>query len=191
MNIHFQRAGSVILTLAILAILPATPAAADDKAELKIEMAGGRLLLTAPEAWQRKEPKFGIIQHEFAVPASAGDGQDGRVTIMGALGGVEANVERWYGQFVQPDGSSTREKAKQETFEAAGQKVHLVDLSGTYLDRPRPAAPAVERENYRMLAGIIESQKYGLQFIKFYGPRQTVSDHEEAFGRMLKQLKVQ
>ena len=48
----------------------------------------------------------------------------------------------------------------------------IVDLSGTYMDRPGPMAPGVERPNYRMLAAIIETTQNGNHFIKFYGPQQ-------------------
>ena len=34
---------------------------------------------------------------------------------------------------------------------------HVVDVSGTFLDRPGPFAPPVERPGHRMLAAIIET----------------------------------
>src|SRR5450432_3402808 len=49
-----------------------------------------------------------MVEHEFAIPASKGDSADGRLTVMAAGGGIDANIDRWYGQFTQPDGASTR-----------------------------------------------------------------------------------
>ena len=64
------------------------------------------------------------------------EGSDaGRLTIMQAGGSIEANVDRWIGQFKQPDGKPSREAAKIEKKEYDGLAVHLVDLSGTFAER--------------------------------------------------------
>jgi hypothetical protein len=143
---------------------------------------GKKLRMTAPEHWAPKTPAMQMIAYEFAVPAVEGDGQDGRVTVMTAGGTVEANIERWAGQFSQPDGTAT--KPKTETVTVAGQEVHLVDLAGTYNDARGPFAPAVERPDYRMLAAIIPTPE-GTYFVKFYGPKKTVSENQRAFRKMI------
>jgi len=150
---------------------------------------GGAFQLQAPDTWASRQPRTRIVEHEFAVPQSEGDELEGRVTVMGAGGGVEANIDRWIQQFSQPDGSATKEKAKIEKREIAGQKVTVVDLSGTYMDRPGPMAPGVERPNYRMLGAIIETKQNGNHFIKFYGPQRTVTANAEAFTKMLDSLR--
>ena len=166
------------------------------KAVHKIELGDDRTIsLMAPASWERKTPRVRFIDYEFAVPASKGDGQDGRVTVMGAGGSIEANIDRWIGQFAQPDTSETKnqvpEAERKKTI--AGLEVHMVDLSGTYRDMPAPFDPsskAVEHEGYRMLAAIIVSPKLGNYFIKFYGPKQTVSDHADEFRKMVDHLHV-
>jgi hypothetical protein len=161
----------------------------DDASAHKIELAEGKLLLTSPESWKRKEPKFKMIEHEFAVPASKGDEEDGRVTVMGAGGDIDANVQRWINQFDQPDGSETKNlipEAKRK--EKIGDlEIQRVDLTGNYRDmRPfDPTAKPVVKEKYRMLAAIIVAPKLGSYFFKFYGPRQTVTDHAEEFWKMI------
>ncbi len=154
----------------------------------KIEFAGGKLALTAPEKWQRKQPRTRIVEHEFAIPASEGDTNDGRLTLMGAGGGLQANIDRWIGQFSQPDGSSTRKRAKIEKKQVAGDDVHLVDISGTYKDQPGPFAPGVDRPKYRMLAAIIPTESRGTYYVKLYGPQRTVTDNEKAFLKMIEGL---
>jgi hypothetical protein len=153
----------------------------------KIQFADGKLVLKAPDKWVRKPARF--VEHEFAIPASQGDNADGRMTLMGAGGGVEANIERWFGQFTQPDGGSTRDRAKVKKITVAGQDVHLVDISGTFKDQRGPAAPAVERAKYRMLAAIVATKNLGTYFIKFYGPERTVADNEQAFLTMIEGLE--
>ena len=110
-------------------------------------------------------------------------------TYTGAGGSVENNVSRWIGQF---DGV-TKEKAKRQETKIAGQKVYLVDISGTYKDSPGgpfAGAKPIPRENYRMLGAIITTEKNGNYFLKFYGPKATVDKNEEAFTKMVDSLKV-
>ena len=78
----------------------AQPAAVEATA---FTIAGGGLSLNAPAGFQRVRPKSGMVETEFAIP-SEGDSPAGRMTVMGAGGSVQANVDRWAGQFSQPDG---------------------------------------------------------------------------------------
>jgi hypothetical protein len=149
----------------------------------------GKFKVTAPAAWKKQQPKSTILSHEFLAPKAEGDRYDGRLTVMSAGGTVEANIERWYGQFKQPDGSNSKERAKVEKRTIAGQEVHVVDISGTYKDQAGPFAPAVEREKYRMLAAIIVTEQ-GNFFLKFYGPQRTVAEHEKAFDGMVESLTL-
>lgn len=167
-------------------------AADEPAADHRLQLADGELKLTAPAAWQIKKPENRIIEHELSVPPAGNDQDAGRVTIMGAGGTIDANVQRWIGQFRQPDGSDTNQITKQKDIKAGGLDVHLVDISGTYNDTRGPFSgiPAVERPHYRMLAAIVTSKKVGNYFIKFYGPQQTVADNESAFLKMIDTLEV-
>jgi hypothetical protein len=153
-------------------------------------IAGGSILLEAPAGWKRVQPKSGIVETEFSIP-SAGDLPPGRMTVMGAGGSVQANVDRWYGQFAQPDGSATKDKATTKTLKLAGSSVTLVDVSGTYKDMPGgpfAGGKTVERPDYRMLAAIVETAKDGSHFLKFYGPAETVAKHADGFRTMIEGL---
>jgi hypothetical protein len=178
----------LLFSIALIGAL-AHLANADDRT---IAVSGGKLTLTAPEKWERQKPSSNIVEHEFSVPASEGDGNPGRVTVMGAGGTVQANVDRWIGQFTQPDGSKTKDRAKEKTVKVGGRDVHIVDISGTYRDQRGPfsQAPAVEREKYRMLAAIIADKQLGNYFIKFYGPQKTVANNEKTFMSMIDSLKA-
>jgi hypothetical protein len=173
---YFAQAAALCCLVTGLAV------AQDSKSDPLIDL--GKFKLTAPEKWDRVQPKSRIVAHEFAAPAAEDDKQAGRLTVMSAGGSVADNIDRWYGQFKQPDGSSTKEKAKVEKRTIAGQEVHVVDISGTYKDQPGPFAPGVDRENYRMLAAIIVTDDANF-FVKFYGPRRTIAAHEKAFDKMV------
>jgi hypothetical protein len=173
----------------LAAVCCAAVAADADKGEHAISFADGKLKLVAPDSWKRTKPQNNIIEHEFTIPAAEGDARDGRLTVSTATGGVEPNVQRWIGQFSQPDGSETKNQAKTKKLAAAGEDIFLVDLSGTFKDRPAPFAPAVERPKYRMLGAIISTKKLGTHFVKFYGPEKTVADNEKGFMKMIEGLE--
>lgn len=154
---------------------------------------GGAIKLTAPKSWKKVKPRNRIIKYEFAAPAAKGDKQTGRVTMMGAGGGIEANVARWMKQFRQPDSKTTKDRTKVTEKKVGANKVHLVDISGTYKDQPGgpfSGKPAVMRKDYRMLSAIIETPKYGHYFLKMYGPKKTIAANEKDFQELIKSLKV-
>lgn len=151
------------------------------------DIAGSSILLEAPASWKRVQPKSGIVETEFSIP-SAGDLPPGRMTVMGAGGSVQANVDRWYSQFTQPDGSDTKQKAVTKTIKIAGCTVTMVDVSGTFKDAPGgpfAGGKTIDRPDYRMLAAIIETPGSGSQFLKFYGPAATVAQEADGFRTMI------
>jgi hypothetical protein len=163
-------------------------AVADDVRAFTI--ANGGFSLEAPAGWKQVPPKSGIVETEFSVP-SDGDAAPGRMTVMGAGGSVQANVDRWYGQFTQADGSATKDKATTKTLKLAGCTVTLVDVAGTFKDMPGgpfAGGQAVERPDYRMLAAIVETPEKGSYFLKFTGPGATVAKHADGFRKMVEGL---
>lgn len=179
-------AGSVLSLISICSL------SAEDKPDPGITLAEGKIVLKTPKEWVRKQPRTKIVDHEFETPAVEGDKIAGRITVMGAGGTVEANIDRWIGQFTQPDGKSTKDKASVQKLKVGGQEVHYVDISGTYKDQAGPFsnAPAVMRENYRMLGAIVVTDKLGNYFIKYYGPKDTVAANEKLFKEMVNSLEM-
>ena len=151
-----------------------------------VAIAGGAFQLDAPAAWKVKQPRSRIVAHEFAVNAADGDKNDGRLTIMGAGGTIEANISRWKGQFKKTTDSKVGEK------KIADQKVSLVDISGTFNESIGPpiARKSVERPNYRMLAAIIQTEGKGNYFIKLYGPAKTIAGAEKQFHGFVESLQA-
>ncbi len=144
----------------------------------------GKYKITSPSGWKQQQPKSGIVLYEFSSPATEGDKAEGRMTVMAAGGSVDANVDRWYGQFSQPDGGSTRERAKVEKRTIAGREVHLVDIVGTYREQ---FGANTELPNYRMLAAIVVTPEANF-FIKYYGPRKSITTNEKPFKEMIEGL---
>lgn len=173
-----------------MAVLVSAQRARGQDDDRKISLADGKLTISAPFDWQKKQPRVRIVEYEFAIPRAADDPADGRVTIMGAGGGVDANIRRWLGQFKSPRVNSPGEQSAARQTEINGQRVHVVDISGTFLERRGPFAPATPRQNYRMFGAIIVTDKLGSYFIKGVGPSNTMGANEEKFHAMLESLKI-
>ena len=188
-----RTAAAAVIALAVgLIAVPTQAQPAVAEAATVFTIADGAIALDAPAGWQRVQPKSGIVETEFAIPSegAAADGAalaPGRMTVMGAGGSVEANIERWYGQFAQPDGSSTKDKSAVKKLKVAGRDITLVDIAGTYKDSPGgpfAGGQTIERPGYRMLAAIVEGPD-GNYFLKFYGPAATVEKHADGFRKMV------
>lgn len=186
LNLYRRWTFFAMLTAAFCTVAAtADRAPAEDKAEtVKL----GKIQMAAPEGWKKVQPRVRIIAYEFSAPAAKEDKQNGRCTIMAAGGTVDANLKRWYGQFTQPDGGNTQDRAKLEKEKIAGRTVHLVSIAGTFKDQRGPFAPAVMRDDYRMLGAIIEAPDANY-FVKFYGPKRTVDAHEKSFRAMVESLE--
>ena len=77
----------------------------------------------------------------------------------GSGGGVEANLARWFGQFEQPDGSSTRDRATITERTVNGLELTVADMRGTFVAPVRPGAPQRNnRPGYRMIGAVAEGR---------------------------------
>ncbi|MFO1485204.1 MAG: hypothetical protein U1F71_17720 [Verrucomicrobiaceae bacterium] len=94
----------------------------------------------------------------------------------GGGGGVDANVQRWLGQF-----QGTPE-SKREEIDAGGKKITLVTATGTYNDGP-PMGAKTPRENYTLLAAIVPAADSNI-FIKLAGPKDAIAKLVEGFKKM-------
>ncbi|MCE9544392.1 MAG: hypothetical protein K8T25_02560 [Planctomycetia bacterium] len=184
MNRHLVLLGLVATSLLLLEACCGAPAAlADDTA---VSLADGKLSLTAPAGWTKKEPKFaGIVMFEFAAPAAEGDQTDGRVTVGPAGGGIEANQQRWLGQFVQPDGSKTEDHAVRQEKKVAGCTVHLLDISGTYMAPRFAPGGGGKLPDQRLRVAVIDAGERGIYYIRLSGPQKTVAKHAADFDKMI------
>ena len=163
----------------------------DKQPPVEVSVAEGNVKMLAPAAWKKIKPKINFIEAEFQIAPVEGDKNNGRLTVMAAGGSVQQNIDRWIGQFKQSDGTTTKSKTKSEKMEVNGMPVHMVDISGNYMEgMGGPFGPKTERVDYRMLGAIIETANDGRYFVKLYGPKKTIDKQAANFKKMIQSIKV-
>jgi hypothetical protein len=147
--------------------------------------ATGDLRYRAPDGWVTEKPSSGMRVAQYKLPRAEGDPEDASLVLyyFGATQGgtTQPNIDRWIGQMQQPDGSSSKDKAKTENLTINGLKVTTVDVTGTYTAEMSPGSG--ERHNnrdYRLRAAVIETPK-GNYFAKLVGPVKTIARWDQAF----------
>ena len=116
---------------------------------------------------------------QYKLPKETGDREDVSLVLYyfgpSGGGGISANVERWIGQMKQPDGSESKDKARQDSITINGLKVTTIDLAGTYTAETAPASGKFyNNPNYRLRAAVIETPK-GSYYLKVVWPEKTVA----------------
>lgn len=98
-------------------------------------------------------------------------------------GSVEANIERWRGQFRATDGGLPH--ANIQKWKVHGLIATTIDVSGDYSGMGGPmAAQKTVQHGFRLLGAIVEGPE-GNVFIKFAGPAKTVAVNQQKFDDLL------
>ena len=141
--------------------------------------------IRVPEGWQRVPPSSSMRIAEYA--ASSPEGGEGATLAVfkGNMGSVEANVQRWFGQFTRADGSPSQ-GTRRELETEGGLRATMVDVSGTFRDGMMGGGTV--REGYRMLGAILEAGGT-TYYLKFTGPEQAVAAHEEGFESLVRSMR--
>jgi len=99
-----------------------------------------------------------------------------------AGGSVDANIERWEGQF------ETSSKPSRASKEVNGLPVTVVQIAGAYLS---PGGPMMQsqgkKEDFRLLGAIVSGPE-GPVFFKLTGPSKSVAAVEKDFTAMINSL---
>ncbi len=146
---------------------------------------GAGVSWTMPASWKAEAQRPMRLATYTAAP-----GAECGVYFFGAGqgGSVEANLDRWIGQFLQADGKASKEAAKIAKRTIHGLPVTTVDVSGAYTGMGGPTVqPGPAMPSYRLLGAILEGPQ-GSIFFKFTGPAKTVAANQPAFDKMLESL---
>ena len=140
---------------------------------------------TAPEGW-RNEGSRPMRAATYAVPAAGGDQDRAECVVYffgaGQGGSVEANIERWKGQFTNA-GKTAEAKVQKRTVH--GLPVTTIESAGEYSGMGGPmATEKTVKAGYRLLGAIVEGP-VGNVFVKFVGPVKTVEENRKKFEAMI------
>ncbi|HEV7797413.1 MAG TPA: hypothetical protein VGO73_04620 [Pyrinomonadaceae bacterium] len=158
-----------------------------------VQHAAGELRFKAPEAWTAEKPTSDMRVAQYKLPKTEGDHEDALLVIyyfgQGQGGSPEANIDRWINQIKQPDGQSSKERAKTGTLTVNGLQVSTVDVSGNYSGGMSPdSAPADNKSIYRLRAAVVDTPK-GSYFVKLTGPENTVAHWDQAYTDYMKSFE--
>lgn len=148
------------------------------------------LAFKVPTEWETQPASSPMRVSQFVVPGPGGDGEMVVFRFAGGAGGIDANVARWKGQFVPPEGKTIDDLTKTSSFEAGTLKVTLVDITGHYSAPERPGSPnMVDEPDHRMIAAIVEGAGDPF-FFKLLGPSKTVELWAKPFEDGLRAAKA-
>jgi hypothetical protein len=171
-----------------LVLLAAVAALATDM--IRTEAAG--LRFAVPRPWNRVPAASDVRAAQWNAPRAAGDAEDAEVVLFffgkGKGGGVDENLDRWYGQFSVPDGRAARDAAVVTIRTVNGLRVTAVDLAGTYKPGQMASGPLPPpKRDFRMLAAVIEGDE-GPWFLKMTGPQRTIAAAKGDFDAVIASL---
>ena len=127
----------------------------------------------------------------YPVPPVQGDREGAECVVYffgaGQGGSIQANIDRWEGQFKTSSGKSAPAKVSQVTIH--GLPVTTIDVSGPYSGMAGPSAtPAAGVPGYRLLGAIVEGPG-GNVFVKFTGPAKTMTANQPKFRQLIESFE--
>ena len=153
----------------------------------------GEISYSIPEDWKSEKPKSSMRKAQYRIPGLEG-AEDAEMAVFvfpGTGGSVQANINRWIGQMIQPDGSDTKDKTEIKNVTVNNLPVTIMYVSGTYLKSSSPmmmGGPKEEMKDYAMLAAIVETSK-DPWFFKMIGPQTTVDHWKPEFDKFVNSFK--
>jgi len=169
---------------------PTNPRTLDKLADGRLGM--GPFSLAPPAGWTTKPTTSNMRVANFVLPAQPGAEAELIIYYFGesGAGSVEDNLDRWLGQFQQPDGKSSRDAAKIEKTKFGGQDATYVSVTGRYVAQAMPGATQAVDKTDQALLGAIVSSPSGPYYFKLVGAKKTLDANAKAFRAMLDSLKI-
>ncbi len=149
---------------------------------------GPGLKYTSPAGWIAETPSSASRKAQYKLPRVEGDPEDAELVIYyfgGGGGAIQANVDRWIGEFSGPDGKPVSNSAKVVHKTLNGIPLTLVDVTGTYSSSMGTMMQGQRAKSGIRLLGAIAEAPNGPWFIKLTGPVRTIAKWESSFQSFL------
>jgi hypothetical protein len=148
----------------------------------------GAVAFKVPAKWSAQAPKSSMRRAQLSAPGSAGAAEL-IVYFFGPQGAgtTQENLDRWIGQFRNPDGSAVSD-AKQTSNKVSGMDITRLEVAGQYAGGMSPTGQQQPGQaNQRLIAAIVNSQG-GPYYFKFLGPSATVTENAAAFDGLISSI---
>lgn len=132
-----------------------------------------------PASWD-EQPESEFYEAKYLIGSESGEMM---LTLTTMGGGVEANLERWVGQFQQSPGSRPR----RDTLRVDGTSSEWLDVRGTF--RSRVGSRPGPHEDWRLL-GVAIPMRPRPFLLKLVGPRAAVSEFEDEFRSFVRSAQL-
>ena len=174
-------------TFPLACALAATASAQVEQAKLTT-VAVRDIKLQIPESWKPVTATSRFRVAQFEIPGAKADAESAELVVYyfgGPTGGIQANVERWIGQFYEKD-----RKVKLVSGKCRDGSYVLADISGTWKkpDGPPVAQKTIDKPGSRVIGvvlGIAIEGKTDYYFIKLSGPDGLVKSQAGALRAAL------
>ncbi len=180
-----------LVALVGAAALSTLAVAADDPPKGQTITAQG-LSFEAPAAWKSSKPTSPIRLAQLAVDPVVGDTDKAELLVFafpGGAGSVEANVQRWRGQFVDADGQPPRVNTSKR--KGKNVDVTVVETGGRFVAPVQPGSPETnDKADYKLLGAIVETPSVSY-FLKMVGPSKTMTEAKAGFDQIVASLSVE
>ena len=179
---------SRLLTVGLVAALVGVAVAEGDSTQT---IKTRDLSYKAPSTWKTERPKSAMRAGQMRIEPAAGDTDPAELTVnffSGTAGGVEANVTRWEGMFLDADKKTP--KAKVEKKKGINVDVTRVEVSGHYIAAMTPGQTARhDKPGYRLLGAIVLTPDSSY-FFKLTGPEKTVAAATKGFDALIESMTL-
>jgi hypothetical protein len=135
----------------------------------------------APARWQLVPNASAMRLATYRVPRAPGDAEDAELSITQAGGSVDANADRWIGQF----DAASQKAAKRSTRKVGPLDVTIVWVQGTYSAGMGKDSSA--RSGWALLGAIVATPDTP-HFFKLTGPAKSVAAARTDFDTMIASL---
>lgn len=161
------------LALALLATITTLVTLRAENTKLTV----GEFDFTVTTPWTKGQNTGMMTKAVLQFPVEGGTPLDAKFYDFGGpSGGIEANIQRWVGQF---EGTP---EVKKEELDFKGTKVIFLSVTGTYMDG-MPGGAKTSKPDHTLLGAILAGTKSNV-FIKFTGPKETVAKAHEDFKKL-------
>lgn len=139
----------------------------------------GGLTFEKPASFKSK-PAGGLRAAQLEYTADGKTAEAVFFSFGGGAGGVQANVDRWLGQFEEP---KDKLKSKVEKKKVGSKEITYVEAEGTYKSG-MPGGPTTPKPGTKLLGAILEGPE-GNVFARMTGPIATVKAADADFRKMI------